>query len=443
MFHKLIANFKKSKTHVPPAPEIKTQSMNKTAPTVDVENKSETPATENNQPQKNEANDSSYEEAAQQLNKLRQVQAEKLSVLQAQMLAHLSPIELAELALDLKVKIEDLPRTSDRTAILNFVTYMERRACIPDLLAALTERWPEVDWRTAETLQAIDDLNQFRSRPLLPQSRMTSPPNINWPRLLNTYFNQNELADLAFEMYIDFDALPGNGKQAKVNALLDQIGEGERWGELAEFFVKKRPHINLTEGGTAVSSPSLPVQQQYRQKLELLNLEELQALCQQLGIDFEDLDGVNKSSKARELAVLLARHNRLTDLDPLLANIQAKDNETAVYHTQHIRALIFQVFPDDAALTDFCRKHLPEAVYEFGSGMSYRQKVQALLEFCTLKKQFTPLLAALEANFPEAHSVGGPYTQESPQPRPMPKPVQGKALLNDEWIDRAKREGRE
>lgn len=64
-------------------------------------------------------------------------------------------------------------------------------------------------------------------------------------------------------------------------------------------------------------------------------------------------------------------------------------------------------------MTAFCRQHLPEAVYEFGSGMSYRQKVQALLEFCTFKKQFGPLLAALETTYPEEFTAVGPLNQEN------------------------------
>lgn len=409
---------------------------------------SETPSmSKTNQPlhpgkairQNNLAKDLSLDEVKQQETRLRLAKAEKLNALQIQMAKELSPIELRELALDLSVSIEDLSGDRGQKLIREFIAHLERRGRIPDLFAALTERWPEVNWQAADVIQAINDLAQFRL-----YSQPSAQLLESWQTLLNNQFSLSELKTMAFDLGIYFDDLAGDDKPTKVDSLLTWAAKVNKWDELTAYVSRERPHA-WKKAATSVSPPPSHAKQlqQNHQTLDSLSLNELQTICQRLGVDFEDLPGENKVSKVKDLLAYLSRENRLSDLEPLLTKLYTVDKATTAYHTHHIRALIFQVFPDDAALTDFCRQHLPGAVYEFGSGMSYRQKVQALLEFCTLKKQFTPLLAALEANFPEAYSVGGPYTQENPQPRPMPKPVQGKALLNDEWIDRAKREGRE
>lgn len=350
----------------------------------------------------------SHDELQQQRLRLQQAKSAKLSALQAQMVKELSPTELRELALDLHVPLEDLTGGTDQAILRNFLAYLDRRGRIPDLLETLVERWPEVDWQAAEILQAIEALNQFGSRPLPKPALTASAQEVDWRKRLNQHFNLNELATIAFELGIDFDALHGSGKVTKINSLLALLTEAGRLDELAAYVARERPNINFNEEKVTAVSPLIEQTQQYRQKLETLSLSELQVICQQLSVEYEDLRGESKPGKVRELLVYLSRKKRLAELEPLLMEIEAA-GETAVYHTHAIRTLIFQLFPDDVALTDFCRQHLPQAVYEFGSGMSYRQKTQALLEYCALKKQFTPLLAALEATFPEAYAANGPY----------------------------------
>jgi hypothetical protein len=48
--------------------------------------------------------------------------------------------------------------------------------------------------------------------------------------------------------------------------------------------------------------------------VERFNLEELQTLCYDLGVDFEILDANDKAGKARELVAYLERRERLADL---------------------------------------------------------------------------------------------------------------------------------
>jgi hypothetical protein len=47
---------------------------------------------------------------------------------------------------------------------------------------------------------------------------------------------------------------------------------------------------------------------------EYFNLDELRALCFQLGLDYEELRGEVKSARARDLITVMLRQNRLAEL---------------------------------------------------------------------------------------------------------------------------------
>jgi hypothetical protein len=380
---------------------------------------------------------------------LQQAESEKTNHLIQQMAQKISPIEMRELILDLNI---DVPSPSTTMIVsLHLVQYMKRRGRIPELLHTLTSRYPLIDWHATEIIQVMEELAQFKrlsreSRSTPNKEKVASHDMRYWSEILSDLFNYSELNFLAICLGTHIDQLEGNTLSSKITSFLRWVDEKQKWEILASKVVELRPNVRQELQGATAVPPLSPIEQrkQFRQMLESLNLRKLQALCQQFGVDYEDLPGASKSDKARELLVLLERQNRLLDLETLLTTMQAEDSKTAVYHTHHIRTLIFQVFPDDVSLTDFCRQHLPQAVYEFGSGMSYRQKVQELLEYCSHKMQFTPLLRALEATFPEAYTAIGPYIAESAeQLRPLPEPIKAKILLTDEWIDSAKREGRE
>jgi hypothetical protein len=345
--------------------------------------------------------------------------SEKISYLIQQMAQEISPIEMRELILDLNIDVPN-PSTSKSVA-LHLVQFMERRDRIPELLDTLANRYPLIDWHAAEISQAVEELAQFKrqsreSRSTPDKEKAASHDMRYWSEILSDLFNYSELSRLAICMGTHIDELGGDTKSSKIMSFLAWVDEKQKWEDLSSEVVELRPHVRQELQGVPVVLPLsfAEPRKQFRQMLEPMNLRELQALCQQLGLDYEDLPGADKSAKTRELLVLLERQNRLQDLELLLVAWEAEGSKTAVYHTHAIRTLIFQLFPDDVALTDFCRQHLPQAVYEFGSGMSYRQKTQALLEYCVLKKQFTPLLVALEATFPEAYAANGPYIAREP-----------------------------
>ena len=351
---------------------------------------------------------------------LQQAESEKINRLIQQMAQKISPIEMRELILDLNI---DVPSQSTTMIVsLHLVQYMKRRGRIAELLDTLTSRYPLIDWHAIEIIQAMEELSQFKrlsreSRSTPNKEKVASHDMMRyWSEILSDLFNYSELNFLAIYLGTHIDQLEGNTLSSKITSFLRWVDEKQKWEILASKVVELRPNVRQELQGATAVPPLPPIEQrkQFRQMLESLNLHKLQALCQQLGVGYEDLRGASKSDKARELLVLLERQNRLLDLETLLTAMQGEDSKTAVYHTHHIRTLIFQVFPDDVSLTDFCRQHLPQAVYEFGSGMSYRQKVQELLEYCSHKMQFTPLLVALEATFPKAYAANGPYIAREP-----------------------------
>lgn len=68
--------------------------------------------------------------------------------------------------------------------------------------------------------------------------------DINQLRLaLVEYFNEAELQDLCFELHIDFESLPGQGKTAKARDLVQQCDRERRLSELVTAVLTARPNI--------------------------------------------------------------------------------------------------------------------------------------------------------------------------------------------------------
>lgn len=100
-------------------------------------------------------------------------------------------------------------------------------------------------------------------------------------------------------------------------------GNPVRRGELNLQIEKVKAQIAATkrEIENLVASPSksepmvMPAPGELRQMLtNKYSLEELRDLCQDLGVDYENLPGEGKSAKARELIAHLQRRDRLPEL---------------------------------------------------------------------------------------------------------------------------------
>lgn len=61
--------------------------------------------------------------------------------------------------------------------------------------------------------------------------------------LLNQYFSLEEIRSLCFEMGVDYDSIPGEGKAAKVRELILGFSRQGHLPELRSLVVKERPHV--------------------------------------------------------------------------------------------------------------------------------------------------------------------------------------------------------
>lgn len=62
-------------------------------------------------------------------------------------------------------------------------------------------------------------------------------------RALDETFSLEELRELAFEMGIDLESLPGEGRSAQARELISYCRRHGRLGELRTRVVAKRPHL--------------------------------------------------------------------------------------------------------------------------------------------------------------------------------------------------------
>ncbi len=62
-------------------------------------------------------------------------------------------------------------------------------------------------------------------------------------KMLNTYFDLNEIQNLCFEINVDYDNLGGNNKLDKCRELITYLQRRGRLDELIEVCLRERPNI--------------------------------------------------------------------------------------------------------------------------------------------------------------------------------------------------------
>lgn len=73
-------------------------------------------------------------------------------------------------------------------------------------------------------------------------------------RMINDTFNEEELRTLAFDLQVDYESLPGQGKAAKARELVAEIGRSDRIPELVSDCAKMRPNLDWSDQ-SAVTTP--------------------------------------------------------------------------------------------------------------------------------------------------------------------------------------------
>lgn len=75
--------------------------------------------------------------------------------------------------------------------------------------------------------------------------------------LLIEYFNESELRDICFDLEIDYESLPGQGKRDKARELVAYVIRHKQMEDLIELCHHVRPNANIFEKTTVVSDEDL------------------------------------------------------------------------------------------------------------------------------------------------------------------------------------------
>jgi len=91
------------------------------------------------------------------------------------------------------------------------------------------------------------ELGDLVGPPTIPEQPMSFPPNLlnqvtpqKLRQFIALYFNDSELRDLYFELDIDYDSLPGEGKRDKARELVAFCGRHDKFRPLAALCQEQR-----------------------------------------------------------------------------------------------------------------------------------------------------------------------------------------------------------
>ncbi|MCA9943984.1 MAG: leucine-rich repeat domain-containing protein [Anaerolineales bacterium] len=110
------------------------------------------------------------------------------------------------------------------------------------LAAGKTTTECEESYETVDVWRLIDDVGARQQVKPDPHGRMEMADLSLLRRLLLDSFNPGELKDLCFELGIDYDDLPGDGRSVKARELILRLQREGRLDELVAYGRKHRPH---------------------------------------------------------------------------------------------------------------------------------------------------------------------------------------------------------
>ena len=143
---------------------------------------------------------------------------------------------------------------------------------------------------------------------------LVSPAQLR--QLLNYCFDTYEFRDLCLDLGVDYDALPGEGKDGKSRELIAYFGRpGRSINKLIEVCSQLRPKAPWNTPTAKYEPYSLDKVAELRQKLtDQFEEDELRNICTSLGVNYKRLAGAEQGGIARELVLYLARRERIAEL---------------------------------------------------------------------------------------------------------------------------------
>jgi hypothetical protein len=144
----------------------------------------------------------------------------------------------------------------------------------------------------------------------------TSVSPAQWRQLLNYCFDTDEFRDLCLDLGVDYDALPGGGKDSKSRELIAYFGHpGRSTDRLIEVCSQQRPRAPWNSTTTKYEPYSGDTVVELRRKLtDQFDEDEVRSICTSLGVNYTRLPGEGQGSISRELVLHLARRERIAEL---------------------------------------------------------------------------------------------------------------------------------
>ena len=147
-------------------------------------------------------------------------------------------------------------------------------------------------------------------------------------RVLTERFSDDELRTLSFDLNIDYDDLLVEGKANKARELVRYLERRNQIPELVAAISQWRPDISLNALFEGTAKPTVKPQSDLsgrrfsRQEMarlqqiiaEYFDEEAIRTLCFQMGGDYDDLPGIGRSAKVRELVAYLRRREQISEL---------------------------------------------------------------------------------------------------------------------------------
>jgi AAA+ ATPase superfamily predicted ATPase len=221
------------------------------------------------------------------------------------LLEYFNAYELRKLCFTLDVDYDSLPGQNKEDKATELVAYMDRHGRLDKLVEVIRQMRPHISWLpgAAETQEQVN-LTKLRQS-------------------LTAFFNESELRSLAFELRIDYEALPGDGKKDKARELIAYIDRRGRLNELVQIAHERRPNIPWALDVSRMPEPVDSARLRQR-LLDYFDESELRNLAFDLNIDYEILAGESKSSKVSELIAYMERHGRVHELVAICRKLRPK-----------------------------------------------------------------------------------------------------------------------
>lgn len=333
--------------------------------------------------------------------------------------------ELTLLCLDMGIEYESLPGQTIIRKAMELVEACEREDRIETLLLHLRRQNPSMDLSSFTPLQANgrfltdvtipDDTHLVAGQTFTKTWLVENSGSVSWGEGFQLVHVEGEL--LAAEMVYPLPtAVPGEKVEISIpmtapaqpgsyfNDWRFQDDQGNLFGDIV--FVRI-----VVEGETAVSQlksidPEL-IRRELRQMINNnFNLDELQMLCFDLNIAYDDLQGKSKPEKIRELIIYCERRELLPELVRLCQELRPNADwpvfETAVsqpepaepaYNLRELSQIIDKLF-DLQELKMLCFDLAID--YDELLGKSKREKIYELINYCERRDRLSELVGKLE-----------------------------------------------